>query len=75
MILEVAFLNVRGGQTEAFEEAFSLAQEIMSTMPGYVSHQLQRCVEELAKYLFRPTCRLKPAPHRRGLLFGRVLGR
>jgi heme-degrading monooxygenase HmoA len=49
--LEVAFLNVRGGQTEAFEEAFSRAQEIISTMPGYVSHQLQRCVEKPGKYL------------------------
>jgi heme-degrading monooxygenase HmoA len=51
LILEVAFLNVRGGQTEAFEEAFSRAQEIFSEMPGYVWHQLQRCVEEPRKYL------------------------
>jgi heme-degrading monooxygenase HmoA len=51
LILEVAFLNVRAGQTEAFEEAFVRAQDIISAMPGYVSHELQRCIEEPGKYL------------------------
>ena len=51
MILEVAFLNVRSGQAEAFERAFGTAQDIISAVPGYVSHQLQRCMERPDKYL------------------------
>ena len=51
MILEVAFLTVRSGQAEAFERAFGTAQNIISAMPGYVSHQLQRCMEQPDKYL------------------------
>jgi heme-degrading monooxygenase HmoA len=51
MILEVASLKVRPGQAAAFEAAFAVAQTIISSMHGYVSHQLQRCVEEPDKYI------------------------
>ena len=51
MILEVAILNVRAGQEDAFEAAFGTAQSIIETMPGYVSHQLQRCVETPNRYM------------------------
>jgi heme-degrading monooxygenase HmoA len=51
LILEVALLNVRAGQSEAFENAFRDAQNIIQVMPGYVSHELQRCIEEQNKYL------------------------
>ncbi len=51
MILEVAMLNVRQGQSGAFELAFTQAQSIISSMPGYVSHQLQRCLEAKDKYI------------------------
>ena len=51
MILEVALLNVRSGQSAAFEEAFAEAQVIISSMDGYLSHQLQRCLEAPDKYL------------------------
>ena len=51
MILEVAVLNVRSGEGADFERAFAQAQEIISAMPGYVSHQLQRCLESQDKYL------------------------
>jgi heme-degrading monooxygenase HmoA len=51
MILEVAVLNVKPGQGTAFESAFAVAQPIISSMPGYISHQLQRCIEEKDKYL------------------------
>ena len=51
MILEVAILNVRAGESGAFEQAFSQAQDIISSMPGYASHQLQRCLESQDKYL------------------------
>ena len=51
MILEAAVLNVRSGESGAFESAFAQAQSIISSMPGYVSHQLQRCLESKDKYL------------------------
>lgn len=37
MILEVAILNVRIGEGDAFEQAFSQAQDIIASMPGYAS--------------------------------------
>ncbi|MEH6577596.1 MAG: antibiotic biosynthesis monooxygenase [Amphritea sp.] len=51
MILEVAILNVRPGQEIEFEVAFGKAQEIIASMPGYVSHQLQKCIENASRYL------------------------
>ncbi len=51
MILEVAILNVRAGEEKAFEAAFDKAQEIISIMDGYVSHQLQNCIEKPNRYI------------------------
>ena len=51
MILEAALLQVRSGQSAAFEAAFGEAQRIISSMPGYRSHELQRCVEREGQYL------------------------
>ena len=51
MILEVALLNVRSGEGSAFEQAFEQTQAIIASMPGYVSHQLQRCLETANKYV------------------------
>jgi heme-degrading monooxygenase HmoA len=45
MILEVASLTVRSGQATEFETAFQEAQQIIASMPGYLSHELRRCVE------------------------------
>lgn len=51
MILEVAPLSVRPGQESAFEAAFLQAQSIISTMAGYLGHELQRCIERPGEYL------------------------
>jgi len=51
MILEAALLQVRPGQSDAFESAFREAQLIISVMPGYLSHELHRCVECEGQYL------------------------
>jgi heme-degrading monooxygenase HmoA len=51
MILEVAILNVRPGHCSAFERSFAEAQSIIGSMNGYISHQLQRCIEDQNKYL------------------------
>ena len=50
MILEIALLDVEPGQEGEFEIAFGKAQEIISSMQGYVSHQLQRCLETRNRY-------------------------
>ncbi|UFJ43442.1 antibiotic biosynthesis monooxygenase [Brevibacillus humidisoli] len=51
MILEAAMLQVRAGQDQDFEKAFREASRIISSMRGYRSHELQRCLEEKGKYL------------------------
>lgn len=50
MILEVAILNVRPGLEAEFEKAFSTAQEIISSMQGYISHELRKCIENDSRY-------------------------
>jgi len=51
VILEVAILKVRAGQDAEFESAFAKAQGIIASMPGYLSHQLQRCIEVPGQYI------------------------
>lgn len=51
MVLEVAVLDVKRGQAREFEAAFAKAQRIISAMPGYISHQLQHCIEQPDRYL------------------------
>lgn len=51
MILEHALLNVKPGQAEAFERAFAQASSIIAASPGYLSHELQRCLETPGRYL------------------------
>ena len=50
-VLEVALLDVRPGQEPSFEAAFRKAQAIIASMPGYRSHELQRCVENASRYV------------------------
>jgi heme-degrading monooxygenase HmoA len=51
MILEVARLDVIAGQETAFEAAFCEAKNIIASMPGFVSLELQRCIETPNRYL------------------------
>jgi heme-degrading monooxygenase HmoA len=51
MILEVAMLNVISGQEKEFEQVFKKASVIISSMSGYISHDLQRCLEVQGKYI------------------------
>ena len=51
MILEVAPLSVRSGAETKFENAFRQAQAIIAAMPGYISHELQRCLERPSEYV------------------------
>ena len=51
MILEVAVLDVKPGQSSDFEAAFAKAQNIIAGSRGYLSHQLQRCIEKPGRYI------------------------
>ena len=51
MILEVAILNVIPGKTSEFEARFEEAQEIISSMKGWLGHQLQQCLEVPNRYI------------------------
>ncbi len=51
MILEAVMLQVKEGMESKYEEAFREASKIISSMNGYISHELQRCMEMKGKYL------------------------
>ena len=51
MILEGAMLQVKKGMEKEFEDAFRKASHIISSMGGYISHELQSCIEIKEKYL------------------------
>ena len=51
MVLEVATLDVIADKTHAFETAFKEAEKIISSMKGYLHHELKRCVEKPNRYI------------------------
>lgn len=51
MILEAVMLQVKPGMEKEYESAFQKASTIISSMSGYISHELQRCMEVNGKYL------------------------
>ena len=51
MVLEVAILDVVPGQETEFQASFAQAQGIIVSMPGYISHNLRRCVEKPSRYI------------------------
>jgi len=51
MILEVAILDIKPKQEQAFETAFAEAQLIISSIQGYISHQLQKSIENPNRYI------------------------
>jgi len=51
MILEVAILDVIPDKTAEFEASFQKAQEIISSMNGWLGHQLQQCLEVPNRYI------------------------
>lgn len=51
MVLEVAILDVKPELAGDFESAFWEASQHIAATPGYVSHELQRCVEDENRYI------------------------
>lgn len=51
MVLEAVHLHIKEGQSEAFEYAFKQAVSLVQSIEGYISHELQRCIEQENHYL------------------------
>lgn len=51
MVLEVAILDVKPELVAGFEAAFREASQYIAATPGYVSHELQRCIEDANRYV------------------------
>ena len=51
MILEVAVLNVIPGLEDDFLKAFDKAKGIISSMPGFISLQLKKCIEHKSQFI------------------------
>jgi heme-degrading monooxygenase HmoA len=51
VILEVAKLEVKAGMGPQFERDFFEASRIIRAAGGYLSHELQRCLETPSQYL------------------------
>ena len=51
MILEAVMINVLRGLEDDFEASFLEAQKIIANSPGYISHELHRCLEHPNRYL------------------------
>jgi heme-degrading monooxygenase HmoA len=50
MILEIAIISIRPEQQGEFESAFAQARKVIAAMDGFVSLQLQRCIETAGRY-------------------------
>jgi heme-degrading monooxygenase HmoA len=51
MVVEIAQLQVKPGQTAQFEAAFAEAQAIIASMKGYRGLELQHCIENDHQYM------------------------
>lgn len=50
MVLELAILNVIPGGEPEFERTFREAKGIITSMPGFLSLELQKCLEQSNRY-------------------------
>ena len=51
MILEVAILQIKPHLNQKFEQAFEQAAPIIAAVPGYIEHDLQKCIEVNNQYI------------------------
>ena len=52
MVLEVAILDVKEALIDEFEPTFKEAGKIISSMKGYISHELKKSMERKNRYIF-----------------------
>ncbi|MEM8898890.1 MAG: antibiotic biosynthesis monooxygenase [Bacteroidota bacterium] len=53
MILEIAILQVKPGMTASFEKDFATASQYISSIEGYITHSLKKCLEDDHRYLLQ----------------------
>lgn len=51
MILEIAILTIKPNMMFEFEAGFKIAGDVIASVPGYISHSLQKCIEVENQYL------------------------
>jgi heme-degrading monooxygenase HmoA len=51
VILELAILDVRHGESRQFEEAFGEAKAVISAAPGFDHLELRKCLEDADRYV------------------------
>ena len=51
MITELAILYIKDGQQQNFESDFKKAGQYISSIKGYAGHSLQKCMEQVNKYI------------------------
>lgn len=51
MILEAVILYLKNGNENEFETDFKIASQYISSVKGYLSHSLQKCIENKSQYL------------------------
>jgi heme-degrading monooxygenase HmoA len=51
MVLELAIFHIHSGREADFERVFPEAEKVISRAAGYLGHQLQRGIEDEAKYV------------------------
>ena len=52
-ILEIAILQVKPGMATQFEKDFAIAGQYISSIDGYISHSIVKCIEVENKYLLQ----------------------
>ncbi len=50
-VLEVAILDIKEGLEKNFEDTFNKAQGVIMGIDGYLSHELQKCIEKHNRYI------------------------
>jgi heme-degrading monooxygenase HmoA len=51
MILELAIIDIKQGQNEAFEANLAIAKNIISQSKGFKSIEIQHCIEVETRYV------------------------
>ena len=51
VILEVAILDIKAEAVSEFQADFNRAQQILVSMPGYLGHELQQCIEQPSRHI------------------------
>ena len=51
LTLEVAIIDIHSSQEAEFEASFTSASQVIASVNGYVTHSLERCIEQENRYL------------------------